>query len=402
MTMTTTRTIAGSDIDPFSAEFLSDPYPFYAALRAAGQIVWLERIGVWAVARHADVHAILQDWQGFCNSGGGGLANYHKEKPWRPPSLILEADPPLHTRTRAVLTRLMSPKALRELRDVFAGTADELVGRLVRQKHFEVVVDLAQAFAKSALPDCVGLPPDERDMLILYGRMVASGFGAHNHRYEQAMAQADIVVPWITSRCRREALAAGGFGAQIYAAADAGELTEEEAGLLVRSFLSAGVNTTVNSIGFTLFCLADNPDQWRKLRDDPTLARAAFEEAVRFEQADQGLYRTTTSDLDYAGVRLAQHDKVLLLVGSANRDPQRWDDPDRYDIQRKTIGHVGFGTGLHGCVAQMLARLEGEAVIGAIARQVDDLRFDGKAERHIAGGSRSMARIPLAVTAKAA
>ena len=117
---------ACSDFDPFGADTRADPYQAYVELRAAGPIIRLEKYGIFAVPRFADVKAIFADHVNFSNAGGAGLANYFKEKPWRPPSIVLEADPPLHTRTRKVLARIMSPGAMRKLEDAFkAKAADE-------------------------------------------------------------------------------------------------------------------------------------------------------------------------------------------------------------------------------------------------------------------------------------
>ena len=122
-----------SAIDPFSHGFLRDPYPHHESLRETGPVVWLEQYGIWTMARHQEVRDALTDWQTYCSSAGVGLSDFRKEPPWRPPSIILEADPPLHTRTRAVLTRIMSPAAINSLRETFEREADLLVARLVEQ-----------------------------------------------------------------------------------------------------------------------------------------------------------------------------------------------------------------------------------------------------------------------------
>ena len=161
-----------------------------------------------------------------------------------------------------------------------------------------------------------------------------------------------------------------GFGAAIHAAADPGELTAEEAPLVVRSLLTAGVDTTVSGLGAALYCLARFPDQFDRLRADPPLARAAFEEAVRFETPGADLlphHHAATSRS--AACAVSEGEKVLMFLGAANRDPRRWERPDDYDIARRNAGHVGFGAGIHGCVGQVLARLEGELVLAALARK---------------------------------
>ena len=131
-------------------------------------------------------------------------------------------------------------------------------------------------------------------------------------------------------------LAPGGFGACIHAFADDGEITAEEAPLLVRSLLSAGLDTTVNGIGAAVYCLARYPDQLARLRQDLTLARNAFEEAVRFESPVQTFFRTTTREVEIGGCRIGEGEKVLMFLGAANRDPRRWDNADSYDITRRT------------------------------------------------------------------
>jgi len=390
-----------SNFDPFSPEFLRDPYPYYEVLRDKGRIVWLERYGVWTVTHHSDAVEILSDWGTFCNGGGVGLTNYFKTKPWRPPSLILEADPPLHTRTRAVLTRILSPIAIRKLTADFEADAARIVDAAVERRSFDAIGDLAIAFPLKALPDSLGMPDEDRGRLITYGKMVAAGFGPPGAELDEIMSHADDVLPWIAARCRREALSPDGLGAQIYAAADAGELTEDEAGLLVRSFLSAGVDTTFNAISQTFNALVDHPAQWAILRDDPTLARAAFEEALRYDASGQVIVRTTTRAAEFAGVAFDQYDKVFVYVGSANRDPARWENADVYDIRRKTAGHLTFGTGIHGCVAQMVARMEGEALFGALARRVETIEESAPRVRRVSPGARGLDSLPVTVVPKA-
>src|SRR5450432_2104020 len=146
-----------STVDPFSHQFLRDPYPHHEALREAGPVVWLEQYRIWTMARHQEVRDALTDWQIYCSSAGVGLSDFRKEPPWRPPSIILEADPPLHTRTRAVLTRILLPAAIGRLRTTFECEAALLVDRLVEQRDIDGVADLAEAFPLKVFPDAVGI-----------------------------------------------------------------------------------------------------------------------------------------------------------------------------------------------------------------------------------------------------
>jgi hypothetical protein len=386
-----------STVDPFSHPFLRDPYPDHEALREAGPVVWLEQYGIWAMARHEQVRDALTDWQTYCSSAGVGLSDFRKEPPWRPPSIILEADPPLHTRTRAVLTRILSPAAIKVLRDTFEREAELLIAQLVEQREFDGVADLAEAYPLKVFPDAVGISEEGRENLLPYGSMVFNSFGPRNDLFNQAMANAGSVRDWIMSKCGRAALAPRGLGMQIFAAVDAGELSEDEAGMLVRSFLSAGIDTTVYGLGNALYCMASYPEQWRTLREKPNLIRGAFEEVLRFEAPVQSFFRTTTREVEVGGVRLGDGEKVLLLFAAANRDPRRWERPDTFDVSRRAAGHMTFGTGIHGCVGQAVARLETEAILTALASRVASLELTGEPQRRLNNTLRGFDTLPLRI-----
>ncbi len=396
-TTTVANGIPTSALDPYSLEFLRDPYPYHARLRDAGPVVWLERYGIWAMARHKEVHAALNDWRTFSSSAGVGLSDYRKEKPWRTPSIILEVDPPLHTRSRTVLTRVLSRRALGSLREMFVRQAQILVDQLVSRGNFDGMKDLAEVYPLKVFGDAIGLPPQDRHNLMLYGRLQLNAFGPRNQLYEEAMAQAGPILEWVSSICSREALTPEGLGAQIFAAADAGEITEDEAKLLFRAFLSAGGDTTINGIGNALYHLARNADQWDALTRDPALVRGAFEETIRIEPPIQTFFRTTTREVEVAGVSIAASSKVMLFLASANRDPRRWDNPDRFDSRRSLTGHVGFGAGIHGCVGQLIARMEGESILTALARRAKSIELRTEPTRLINNTLRGWSSLPLTV-----
>jgi 4-methoxybenzoate monooxygenase (O-demethylating) len=399
MSIDTTIDRPVSTIDPFSHAFLSDPYPHHEAMREAGPVVWLEQYGIWAMARHQEVRDGLTDWQTYCSGAGVGLSDFRKEPPWRPPSIILEADPPLHTRTRAVLTRILSPAAINVLRETFTREAEALADRLVEQREFDGIADLAEVYPLKVFPDAVGLSEQGRENLLPYGNMVFNSFGPRNDLFDKAMANAGPVREWIMSKCSRAALAPNGLGMKIFDAVDAGELSEEEAGMLVRSFLSAGIDTTVYGLGNALYCFANNPAQWTVLRENPNLIRGSFEEVLRFEAPVQTFFRTTTKQVDVGGVQIGDGEKVLLFLAAANRDPRRWDKPDTFDVRRRATGHMTFGTGIHGCVGQAVARLESEAIFGALAKRVAAFEMTAKPERRLNNTLRGLDTLPLRVMA---
>ncbi len=387
-----------SDIDPFSNEFFADPFPAQAELRDAGPVVWLSAWSLWAVARHAEVSIVLNDWATFCSGRGVGLSDFAREKPWRQPSLVLETDPPEHDRARSVLNRVLSPAVVKGLRESFAAKADELAAALVEKGSFDAVSELAETFPLAVFPQALGLREEGPEHLLAYAGLAFNAFGPPNELRRVALETAAPHVAWVTDQCRRENLLPGGFGAQIHEAAERGEgITSEEAVLLVRSLLTAGLDTTVNGIGAAVYCLARFPDQFAALRADPSLARAAFEEAIRYESPVQTFFRTTTRPVSIGGVSLDEGEKVLMFLGAANRDPRHWPDADRYDVRRRAAGHVGFGWGVHNCVGQMLARLEGEVMVAALARRAASVEISGPVVRRYNNTLRGLERLPVTV-----
>lgn len=394
----TTSAAPHLDVDPFALEFFADPFPTHELLREAGPVVYLDRWNVYGVARYAEVHAMLNDPATFCSSRGVGLSDFKKEKPWRPPSLILEADPPAHTRTRAVLSRVLSPSAMKQVRDGFTTAAEARVDALLDKRSFDAIEDLAEAYPLSVFPNALGLKAEGREHLLPYASLVFNAFGPPNQLRQEAIERSAPHQAYIAEQCQRENLAPGGFGACIHARVDEGEITAAEAPLLVRSLLSAGLDTTVNGLGAAIYCLARFPDQWQLLRDNPALARNAFEEAVRFESPVQTFFRTTTREAELGGARVGEGEKVLMFLGAANRDPRRWDRPDSYDINRRTSGHVGFGSGIHMCVGQLVARLEGEVMLSALARRVAKIEITGEPKRRFNNTLRGLDSLPVTIT----
>jgi cytochrome P450 len=384
-----------SDIDPFSQDYLREPYPFHAQLRDAGPVVWLAKWDSWAVARFAEVAAVLRDPKTFCSSAGVGVVNFNIERPWRPPSLLLEADPPDHTRRRTVMGRVLSVPNLRRLKDGFEHAANALIDRTAARENVDGVADIAQAYVLEVFPDAVGLAPDGRENLLAYGNMVFNSFGPRNDVFLESTEEADAVRDWIMQRCERDALSPSGLGREVYAGVDAGEISADEAILLVRSLLSAGVDTTVDAIGSILLCFGKHPAEWEKLRKNPSRARSAIEEVLRYESPFQTFFRTTTCDVSLAGQRIAKNQKIMVSIGSANRDPAKWENPTSFDIDRKVAGHMAFGAGIHGCVGQMISRLEAEVFLTALAKRIDNIAITGDPVWKVNNTLRGLASLPL-------
>ncbi len=385
--------------DPFGDEILADPLPFQERLRETGAVVHLAEYDVYGMGRYEEVRRALLDWQSFPSSAGVGLANFRTEKPWRPPSLLLEADPPLHNAPRSVLTKLLGPRAIRHLQEEWAVKASSLVDELLsRGDEFDAAKDLAHAFPLRVFPDQIGLGEEGREHLLTYGDHAFNAFGPANSRVQKGNETIAGDSAWVAEQCRRENLSADGFGAGIWAASDRGDITADQAPLIVRSLLTAGVDTTMHAIAAVLSLLAVNPAQWARLRSDPTLARVAFDEAIRLESPVQTFFRTADADVLVADTVIPEGSKILMFLGAANRDPRRWENPNAFDLSRDPSGHVGFGMGVHQCVGQHVARLEAVTLLDVLIRRIRAIEPAGEPTRHLNNTLRAWESLPVRVT----
>ena len=383
------------DVDPFDTTILTNPLDYYAELRSKGPFVYIPKYSVLACGRYAETREVFSDWERFVSSRGVGLQDFILEEPWRPPSIVLEVDPPYHTKTRVVIERALSPRAVKNLRESFWEDAGKLVDKLLEKGTFDAVEALAETYPTTVFPRAVGLQQIDRRRLVDYGEMVFNAIGPDNELRRNAMAKGPDVVPWIMEQCQRERLNPEGFGAAIYAGSDTGEVTVEEAGLLVRSLLSAGVDTTVAALGSAVWCLANNPEQFKRLKTDPTLSIWAFEETLRYTSPIHTFCRTAGADTEVSGVKIEEGTKILCVLGSANLDEDHWPKADRFDIERRPTDHLALGVGVHGCVGQNVARAELDAMLTVIANKVESIELSGDVIWRPNNSVRTLERLPI-------
>ena len=388
------------DVDPYDRAVLSDPWNYYAELRSKGPFAYIPRYSILACGRYDETKEVFSDWERFVSSRGVGLQDFSIEEPWRPPSIVLEKDPPYHTKTRAVIERALSYKAVADLTETYRAAADRLVDKLLEKGTFEAVEELAETYPTTVFPEAVGLGESDRQCLIDYGEMVFNALGPDNELRRNALAKGPNVVPWIMEQCQRERLKPDGFGAKIYAASDTDEISEEEAGLLVRSMLSAGVDTTVAAIGSAIWCLANYPDQYNLLKCKPDLARWAFEETLRFASPVHSFCRTANADTEVAGIQIVEGTKILCVLAAANRDENQWEEADKFNISRRPSQHLALGVGIHGCVGQNVARAEGYSVLMSIANKVESIELAGESVWRPNNSVQSLDRLPVTFRAK--
>lgn len=389
------------DVDPFSVPSLQDPHPVEDAIREAGPIVWLESHGIWATGRADLVQEIFLDQGTFISSHGTGLTNTALEANWRKPSVILEQDQPQHTATRKLMNSVLSLKVVKQLKEDFQAEAFAVVDEVCARGEFDAVTDLAEAYPLRVLPDAVGLAPEGRQYLLKYANLNFQAMGPRDDAlYEEAVVQAAEATEYVEWQMRRENLDQTKLAGKFFTAADEGAITEETAGLLVRTFLSAGLDTTMLGIGNALLALSRTPDAWSALRGDPSLARSVFEETLRCHAPSPYIGRTVGTRTELGGVVMEPEQKIITCLSAANRDPRRWPDPEAFDITRDVRGHAAFGYGIHACVGQMMARMEAECLLTAFATRVDSLEVTAEPVRKLNHWLRGYTSMPMRVTLK--
>lgn len=382
-------------IDPYAMDVLLDPYPFHEALRAAGPVAHVTAHDVYAVGGHEQATTVLKDHQRFSTTGGIGLSDARKPgATFRPLKQLLEVDPPGHTRLRAIVNRILSPAKVRGWRHAMERDAAALVDRLLQTPETEAVEHLVEAYIFKVFVEAVGVRFD-RDAILAIGAMSFNQSGPPNALFDRAMREVQPYLQWFEDSQKREFVQPDGLAWQFFLAEDAGEIAPGTASNLTRTFVRGGMDSTIAGIGSTLMHLSRNPDQWRLLREDPARVRQAFEEGIRLETPFQVTYRVTLRDTELDGVALEAGRKVGVYLGAANRDPRRWDDPGRYDLARNTVGHLGFGTGDHNCIGQMMARMEAECLLGALLARVKSIEPAGEPVWRPVNQMRALDRLPL-------
>lgn len=389
------------DDDPYAPEHLVDPYTFFDRLRAAGPAAWLSRYDVHAFGRDAEVREILEDHRTFISGAGVGIVNIHHHPPLRKPG-ILEVDPPIHTKMRAAMDAVIAPNRLRSRRKSFAVYAKEILDQILSENDGEF--DAARISAQYVLRvfgDAVGIPRDGRaENLIAQGAANFSTFGPQNEIAKKWIAEADGTYDWVLANCARDVLDSSGMGAQIWEFADSGDIGADEATLLVRALLSAGLDTTIFAITNTLRTLSLHPDQYARIHADPRSVKYAIDESFRYESPFYSFYRTTSRDTVLSGVEIPAETKVLVFPGSANRDTTRWGgDADAYRSDRDASGHLTFGMGIHQCVGQPISRMEMDVLLSAFVTRVAKLEPTAEATPLVHTTLRSYTAVPLRATA---
>ena len=387
------RYTPSSDVDLFSEETLADPYPAYHALREQSGAVWLNKIDMFILTRFADVQGALADWQTF-TSAKGVMMNDRMNDTLQ--GIVLCSDDPEHAAMRKVLIAPLLPRELKALTERITSEAEGLVERLVEKGSFNAATEFAQYLPITIVSELVGLPESGRERMLDWASANFDCFGPMNQRTLDAFPTVKEMVGYAFTECVPEKLKPGGWAAKIWEAAERGEIRPEQCPVMMNDYMGPSLDTTIFATSAAIMLLATHPDQWDVLRENPSIIPNAVNEVVRVESPIQNFSRVATRDVVVDGVTIPAGSRVIMSYGAANRDPRKWDDPDRFDVRRRAMDHLGFGHGVHQCIGNNLARMEITALLTALAKRVKRIELHDS-ERHINNVLRGFRRLDVSV-----
>jgi cytochrome P450/surfactin synthase thioesterase subunit len=372
--------------NPFAPGFRVDPYPHYeVARRTPG----LRTLGTLVLARHADVSAALKT-RAFSvdlipqaierHAAKLGIADVSREMRFIRNSLVF-TDNPAHVRLRRLLNQVFTPEALAALRPLVAAQVDALLGAL-DARGFDVVEGLARPLPNRVLCEWMGVPAEDESFVARHihsVRLMLDPGVMTRAQFTELQASLATLTAYFLRHMERPRAGGGDLVGLLMDARFEGEgLGREEVAFACIMCFVAGTETSECLIGNAVHLLLGHPDQMRLLRTDPARwTGPAIEETIRFETPLQLTKRVAVEDAEVGGVAVAAGEQILLCLAGANRDPEAFDEPDRFDITRRGPPHVGFGLGMHACLGGALARLQAQAAVQALAARYPSLRPAG-------------------------
>jgi cytochrome P450 len=360
-----------SDVDLWTDDALRDPYPLWKELRDLGPAVRLTSYDLWALPRYAEVRAALEDWETYSSAKGVTLNEKMNDTL---EGITLHTDPPEHTQLRKVLRKPLMPQELLKIEPEMQAEAGKLIDRLVDGGSFDAATDLARHLPMTIVSTRVGLPEDGRERMLDWAFANFMCFGPPNEKTEKSFDVLDEAVEYSFDPTLPSRLKPGGWAAQLWEAAEAGELPAEKCPVMLNDYWGPSLDTTIFATSSAIWLFAEHPDQWDLVRENPELIPDAVNEVVRIESPIPMFSRVATRDVEYDGVTVPAGSRVLVMYGSANRDERQWENPERFDVTRKPRHHLGFGRGEHACAGQNLAKMEVKVLLTALAKRVE--RFE--------------------------
>jgi cytochrome P450 len=361
---------------------IRDPHSYYRLLRETDPVHWNDRWGGWVLTRYADVVPVLRDADRFSSDRMGYLAKELSDEEQERLSLIFRilsrwmvfSDPPLHTRLRSLLNKPLTPKGVEKYRFVVRGIVEELLDEIETEGRMEVVRDFAYQIPMTVILALMGAPDLDRDQIKEWSEQLGTFFfirADEPRRREIASEGVAALVDYLTPVVNeRRAHPNGDLISLLVRAEQRGDLSEDDVIATCVLLIFGGHETTMNLIANGTLALIRHPEEWERLREEPTLIGPAVEELLRYDGSVKATVRWAREDAEMGGKTIKQGQRLLVALSAANRDPEQFETPERLDLARDPNPHVAFAHGIHVCLGASLARLEAQETFSALTRRL--------------------------------
>jgi cytochrome P450 len=369
-------------LDP---EVLANPYPLYHRLRAEAPVHWDPFLHAWVVTRYPDVLTVLHRFSAHRTPTPEQLKTMGLEN-FTPVAQVmvkqmLFMDAPAHTRLRGLASYAFTPGRVAFLRTYIQEVMDQLLSQVQASGRMDVIADIAAPLPAIVTAKMLGVPAEDHVQLKDWSADFAQMLGNFQHNPDHipaALKAVEGMTEYFQDAVRntREHPREGLIHSFLTAEVDGDRFTEEEIVANVIVTMVGGQETTTNLIGNGIVSLLRNPEQLAKLRAHPALVPSAVEELLRYESPSQQTARLAPNDVELGGKLIRKRQAVIAVMAAANRDPERFPEPDRLDIERQDNRHLAFGYAAHFCFGAPLARIEGQVAIEALTSRLPDLRLE--------------------------
>jgi cytochrome P450 len=382
------------------------PFKFYSSMRKNNPIVYDEENERWGVYRCNDIEKILRDHSRFSSKFGPldlplGIPPEYEENIHRPS--LINSDPPYHRKLRSIVDTLFVPIEISKLAPRIENIVNELIDKIIEKNNtttstMDLISDFAYPLPATVIAELLGVPFEDRDTYHQWADVIVGLEENSNMDYIEKVSKTfdemDVYFSKLIEERRKKGKNSSSTNDNdlisriIRAKVDGHSLSEKEILTFSHLLLNAGHITTVNLIGNSIFSLLENPKELKRLQDNQnSLIKPAIEETLRYRSPVQLVIRIANDDVTLSEekeegdrgikeIEIKKGQKIILFLGSANHDESVFTDPERFDITRKNLRHMAFGTGIHFCLGAPLARLEGQIALRILLERFDKLEFD--------------------------
>ena len=386
--------------NPYEYAFHEDPYPTYARLRAEAPVYRNEQFDFWALSRHADILQAFRDVGSYSNAYGVSLDPAAFGPDAHKTMSFLALDPPDHTRMRTLVNKAFSPRTVARLEERIRQITVEHLDPAIEQGTFDFIADFAGKVPMDVISELIGVPRSDRaELRRLADLVVHREDGQFDVPLDGQQAALEMVVYFADMVSHRRAAPQEDLTSELLEARiDGVGLTDDEMIGFLFLMVVAGNETTTKLLGNAWWWAWRNPSELAKPMADPARIPAWVEETLRFDGSSQMVLRVARTDLVFDVATIPEGERVLLLIGSANRDETVFEDPDRFDLDRDTSKLMSFGNGRHFCMGAPLARLEGRVALEELVARVASYDIDADAARWVHSiNVRGFATLPTTV-----